>query len=95
MTKSKTGRIEICDSRKKPGQFFVRYVGPNGKKLAHSECLTSPQNVNKNIKAMQYIISLEPLNQIENILDMSEAVDRTKSGWWAKKYGIEHKPAKA
>jgi uncharacterized protein YegP (UPF0339 family) len=34
------------------GDFFVSYVSPNGKTLAHSECLKSKKNAFKNIRAM-------------------------------------------
>ena len=34
------------------GEFFVNYVSPNGKTLAHSECLKSKKNAMKNIRAM-------------------------------------------
>jgi uncharacterized protein YegP (UPF0339 family) len=34
------------------GEFFVSYVSPNGKTLAHSECLKSKKNAFKNIRAM-------------------------------------------
>jgi len=32
--------------------YFVSYVSPNGKTLAHSECLKSKKNAFKNIRAM-------------------------------------------
>jgi uncharacterized protein YegP (UPF0339 family) len=34
------------------GEYFVSYVSPNGKTLAHSECLKSKKNAFKNIRAM-------------------------------------------
>jgi uncharacterized protein YegP (UPF0339 family) len=34
------------------GEFFVSYVSPNGKTIAHSECLKSKKNAFKNIRAM-------------------------------------------
>jgi uncharacterized protein YegP (UPF0339 family) len=34
------------------GEYFVSYVSPNGKTIAHSECLKSKKNAFKNIRAM-------------------------------------------
>lgn len=48
----KKPHIQIHDSKKRNGEYFIRYVAANGKKLAHSETLTTIANVQKNIKAM-------------------------------------------
>lgn len=37
----KQPKIEICDSRRLKGQYFVRCVAANGEKLSHSETLKS------------------------------------------------------
>ena len=43
-----TAKIQTTED----GEFFVSYVSPNGKTLAHSECLKSKKNAMKNIRAM-------------------------------------------
>ena len=47
----KKPHIQIHDSRRKKGEFFIRYVAANGEKLAHSETLSSMANVMKNLRA--------------------------------------------
>ena len=82
----KTGRIEICDSKRKKGMFFVRVVGANGEKLMHGECLTSVANVNKHIVAVCSVFW--PQEHIEFVIG-SNAIDRTAREYWHRKYGIE------
>lgn len=85
----KTAHIEICESRRVKGAYFVRLVGKNGKKLSHSENLESRQAVNRNVAAQHEAFSAAA----DNIFRESD-VDKTKDGYWAKKYGIQHKPGR-
>lgn len=85
----KTAHIEICDSRRVKGAYFVRLMGKNGKKLSHSENLESRQAVNKNIAAQ-----FEAIDPSAETFFRPFDVDKTKSGYWAKKYGITHKPGR-
>jgi uncharacterized protein YegP (UPF0339 family) len=90
---TKPGRIEICDSRKKKGMYFVRIVAANGEKLMHGECLTSPANVNKHILSVARVFAIHA-ESIDSVLSVTLAIDRTASGYWHKKYGIEKKSAR-
>jgi len=75
----KKPHIQIHDSKKRKGEFFIRYVAANGKKLAHSETLSSIANVQKNIKAMaKCFYSTECMVQ-----------DCTKAKLYFKKYGCK------
>lgn len=91
MAKSKTGRIEICDSKKRKGEYFVRIVAGNNEKLATGETLTTPQAVNKHLLALAGAFVVHAGN-VESLFHTAQAIDRTKSQWWAKRYAIPHKP---
>lgn len=84
-------RIEICDSQKRKGEFFVRYIGGTNK-LASTETETTFANINKNIRGMASIF-VDSLT-IEYIMQNCSVTDKTKAGKWAKKFGIEHKPSR-
>lgn len=81
-------RIEICDSRRLKGQYFVRLVAGNGEKLSTTETLESVAAVNKNLVAQAKIFTLTNRITIQGVMD--HVVDRTKSGCWSKKYGCPH-----
>ena len=85
----KKPHIQIHDSRKKKGQFFIRYVAANGKKLAHSETLTSVANVNKNLVSTDSCFMAGAHGGIYRIVTDGIVIDFTKSQHWAKKYGCK------
>lgn len=86
----KKSRIEICDSRRLKGQYFVRLVAGNGEKLSTSETLESVGAVNKNLVAQAKIFTLTSLITSQGVFDNVPVVDRTKGGYWSKKYGVLH-----
>jgi uncharacterized protein YegP (UPF0339 family) len=91
MAKSKTGRIEICDSKKRKGEYFVRIVAGNNEKLATGETVKTRQAVNKQIMAICRAVDAIEYSKF-NIAMLHNTIDRTRSGYWSKRYGITHKP---
>lgn len=85
----KKPHIQIHDSRRRKGEFFIRYVAANGKKLAHSETLSSVANVNKNITSTDSCFTEGRSVSFDMILMDALVVDHTKSQHWAKKYGCQ------
>jgi hypothetical protein len=81
--------IEICDSRKLKGQYFVRMVGGT-KKISNSETLESFAAVNKNILAHAKVFGAL-VAEIKSVLLSTNAIDKTSDKKWAKKFGIKTK----
>lgn len=78
--------IEICDSKRLKGQYFVRMVGGTNK-LSNSETLESFAAVNKNILAHAKIFF--HTGDIADVLSTTNAIDKTSGKKWAKKFGIK------
>ncbi len=79
--------IEICDSKRLKGQYFVRMVGGTNK-LSNSETLESFAAVNKNILAHAKVFGVL-VAEIKSTLLATNAIDKTSGKKWAKKFGIK------
>lgn len=83
--KNKIAHVEICESRKVKGGYYIRLVAKNGERLSHSETLNSVAAIEKNLKAQYAALHCEDAD-VFNAHD----IDRTKAGLFAKKFGIKH-----
>ena len=81
----KKSHIQICDSRRVKGQFFVRIVSGSGEKLSASETFESVQAVNKNLVAHAAIFLLMKPT-IQGLFDTLKIKDTTKGKYWERKY---------
>lgn len=81
----KKPHIQICDSRRIKGNYFIRVVAANGEKLSTSETLESVQAVNKNLVAHAGIfLNMKPT--IQGVFDNVKIKDTTSGKYWEYKY---------